>query len=86
MRPAGSKLAEQRLDRQNQPATPWKKSLGFRVMLFKQPVQVARRTGSGTGPTVGATDLVVVLRQVQLGRPAQGFQAPPTIVGGRPKP
>ena len=58
---------------------PREKTLGVSGnYIFKQPVLVARRTGSGTGPTVGATDLVAVLRQVQLGWWG--------IVGGRPKP
>ena len=44
------------------------------LCLYKQPVLVARRTPSGTGPIVGATASVAVLRQVQPGRFAQGIQ------------
>ena len=45
------------------------------VLTFvKQLVLVARRTLSSAGPVVGATDLVAVLRQNQLGRSAQGIQ------------
>ena len=38
--------------------------------FIKQPVKVARRTPSGTGPIVGAAATVAVLRQDQVGRPA----------------
>ena len=42
--------------------------------LLDEATSTGCKDGSGTGPTVGATDLVAVLRQVQLGRLAQGFQ------------
>ena len=46
-------------------------------LLVPAPTSICcKGNGSGTGLTVGATDLVAVLRQVQLGRSAQEFRPP----------
>ena len=64
----GSKPPPKRVPRKTSLVLGEELSLGFRVTT-RQPVLVARRTSSGTGLIVGATD-----RQGQLGRFAKGIQ------------